>query len=402
MKRLFREISAALLVLALLLAPMPSAAQYTGSATGGGAGASAWGAITGTLSNQTDLNTALGGKAALVGGNSFTGGTNSFSGNLTNVQSAGTQLLVQGTTGSTDPAFVMDSGNVADFMYFRLGGVEQAQVTVTNGTITYWVNSHIFNTHGGTRLLSLDSTAVNIGTGVPLQNNGTTILSGSGVLQAAGVPAFAGGDVTSAGGSLVLTIPNGTVTLAKQANMATSSLIYRKTAGSGVPEVNTLATLKTDLGLTGTNSGDQTITLTSDVTGTGTGSFATTIAANVVNYAKFQQVAASSLVGNPTGSLANAQGITLAGGLGFSGTTLTAAGALTPTSVASSGAISGTSIAGTTTILSSGATSGVGYATGAGGAVTQITSRTTGVTNNKACGAVPRGTCEMCLTGLRD
>lgn len=37
------------------------------------------------------------------------------------------------------------------------------------------------------------------------------------------------------------------VTLAKQANMATGSLVYRKTAGTGVPEVQTLATLKTDL-----------------------------------------------------------------------------------------------------------------------------------------------------------
>jgi hypothetical protein len=46
------------------------------------------------------------------------------------------------------------------------------------------------------------------------------------------------------------------VTLAKQANMATASLVYRKTAGAGAPEVNTLATLKTDLGLTDTNSGD--------------------------------------------------------------------------------------------------------------------------------------------------
>ncbi len=33
------------------------------------------------------------------------------------------------------------------------------------------------------------------------------------------------------------------------ANMATASLIYRKTASSGAPEVQTLATLKTDLGL---------------------------------------------------------------------------------------------------------------------------------------------------------
>jgi hypothetical protein len=40
------------------------------------------------------------------------------------------------------------------------------------------------------------------------------------------------------------------------ANMATASVFYRKTAGSGAPEVNTLATLKTDLGLTGTNSGE--------------------------------------------------------------------------------------------------------------------------------------------------
>jgi hypothetical protein len=45
-------------------------------------------------------------------------------------------------------------------------------------------------------------------------------------------------------------------------------------------------------------------------------------------------------------------------------------------------------IAATATIKSSGATSGVGYATGAGGAVTQGTSRTTGVTLDKVCGAI--------------
>lgn len=45
----------------------------------------------------------------------------------------------------------------------------------------------------------------------------------------------------------------------------------------------TIAQVKTDLGLTGTNSGDQTITLTDDVTGSGIGSFATTIADNSVD-----------------------------------------------------------------------------------------------------------------------
>lgn len=83
------------------------------------------------------------------------------------------------------------------------------------------------------------------------------------------------GEVT---GSTALTIANGVVTLAKMASVDSGTIFYRKTIGLGVPELQTLATLKTDLGLTGTNSGDQTITLTGDVTGSGTGSFATTLA----------------------------------------------------------------------------------------------------------------------------
>jgi hypothetical protein len=51
------------------------------------------------------------------------------------------------------------------------------------------------------------------------------------------------------------------------------------------------------------------------------------------------------------------------------------------------GAATGTSLAATGAITSSG-TAGVGYATGAGGTVTQATSRTTGVTLNKTTGAI--------------
>jgi hypothetical protein len=39
------------------------------------------------------------------------------------------------------------------------------------------------------------------------------------------------------------------------ADVPTASVFYRKTAATGVPEVQTLAT-KADLGLVGTNSGD--------------------------------------------------------------------------------------------------------------------------------------------------
>lgn len=66
------------------------------------------------------------------------------------------------------------------------------------------------------------------------------------------------GDITVSASGATWTIDNSAVTLAKQADMATASVVYRKTAGTGVPEVQTLATLKTDLGLTGTNTGDQT------------------------------------------------------------------------------------------------------------------------------------------------
>jgi hypothetical protein len=46
------------------------------------------------------------------------------------------------------------------------------------------------------------------------------------------------------------------VTLAKMADVPTASVFIEKTAATGVPEVQTLATLKADLGLVGTNSGD--------------------------------------------------------------------------------------------------------------------------------------------------
>jgi hypothetical protein len=104
------------------------------------------------------------------------------------------------------------------------------------------------------------------------------------------------GNVTGSGtGSFATTIANGAVTLARMADVATATVFYRKTAGTGAPEVQTLATLKTDLGLTGTNSGDQTITLTGDVTGSGTGSFAATIANSAVTLAKMANMATASV-----------------------------------------------------------------------------------------------------------
>lgn len=129
-----------------------------------------------------------------------------------------------------------------------------------------------------------------------LVHNGTTFVS-----LIANSTVTLTGDVTGSGtGSFPTTIAAGAVTLAKMANVATGTLFYRKTAGTGAPEVQTLATLKTDLGLTGTNTGDQTITLTGDVTGSGTSSFPTTIAAASVTLAKMANLATASFIGRNT------------------------------------------------------------------------------------------------------
>lgn len=131
----------------------------------------------------------------------------------------------------------------------------------------------------------------------------------AGTVPAARMPAHTG-DVTSTSGTVGLTIANSAVTLAKMADVATSTVFYRKTAATGAPEVQTLATLKTDLGLTGTNSGDQTITLTSDVTGSGTGSFATTIAGGVVTNAKLANVATATFKGRITAATGSPEDLT--------------------------------------------------------------------------------------------
>ena len=67
------------------------------------------------------------------------------------------------------------------------------------------------------------------------------------------------GDITVSSSGTVWTIDNAAVTLAKMANLATATFVGRTTAGTGVPEELSLATAKTMLSLTGTNSGDVTL-----------------------------------------------------------------------------------------------------------------------------------------------
>lgn len=158
---------------------------------------------------------------------------------------------------------------------------------------------------------------------------------------------------TWAGSTNITTVAAGAITLANMANVATGTIFYRRTAATGVPEVQTLATLKSDLGLTGINSGDQTITLTGDVTGSGTGSFAATIAAGAVTLAKMANIATGSLIGRSTAATGVPEVISIGSGLSLSGGVLSATaggtGTVTSVSVVPANGISGTVATATTT-----------------------------------------------------
>jgi hypothetical protein len=96
---------------------------------------------------------------------------------------------------------------------------------------------------------TLDTTELNYVDGVtsPIQTQIAAIIAG-------GIPDGDHGDVTTSGTGTVWTIDNGVVSLAKMADMATTSLLGRSTAGTGVPEVLSAASARTLLSLVpGTN-----------------------------------------------------------------------------------------------------------------------------------------------------
>jgi hypothetical protein len=259
-------------------------------------------------------------------------------------------------------------------VYATWGTASLSTGTVTSVSVTS-VNGFagVVATYQTTPAISIQTTITGI-----LQGNGTAISAAT----------------LNGSGNLVATTGASLVTPALGVATATSLAIGGATIGSNALAVTgTTALANTTIGVgsaitssgaggalgTGAFAAAGITALTSDVTASGPGSAAATIAANAVTYAKFQQVAASSLVGNPTGSPANAEGITLGVTLAFSSTTLNCvtATAVTGTGLVGCSKPDGTSIAidgsGVLSVIGSPATAIV-----VGGGATTVTNGTPG------------------------
>ena len=123
--------------------------------------------------------------------------------------------------------------------------------------------------------------------GVTAANKRATVAQ---IMTAAG-----GGTVTSVGISVAngISVSGSPITSSGSITLGLGALTPTSVAASGAVSGSNLS---------GTNTGDQTITLTSDVTGSGTGSFAATIAAGAVTNAKLDSMTGPTVKGRSSGS----------------------------------------------------------------------------------------------------
>jgi hypothetical protein len=165
---------------------------------------------------------------------------------------------------------------------------------------------------------------LNGGTGASLTLNGNRVIISSGAVMAENAAITANRALISDGNGL----PTQSATTATELGFVSgvTSLIQIQINNKyNSPAGTTAQYIRGDGSITAFPSG---LPPTGPVGGDLTGVYPNpVIGANKVTFAKFQQVTASRLLGNPTGALANASEISLGSGLSFAGTTLDINGA---------------------------------------------------------------------------
>jgi hypothetical protein len=170
--------------------------------------------------------------------------------------------------------------------------------------------------------------------GGPITSSGTITLGGVVAVSAGGTGATTEAAALTSLGAYPASNPNGytsntgTVTsfgftnangVSGTVTNATSTPNLTVALGAITPtSVAALGTV-TGSNLSGSNTGDQTITLTGDVTGSGTGSLAATIANNAVTFAKVQQIATDKILGRDTSGTGVVEELNVGGGVEFTG-----------------------------------------------------------------------------------
>lgn len=104
--------------------------------------------------------------------------------------------------------------------------------------------------------------------------------------------------------------PSHYLQITNSANLTAATTLSLNVTASATLAMAANLTVTAAATVSGTNTGDQTIQLTGDVTGSGTSSFVATIGSGKVTYAKIQQVDALSVIGNATNALATPAAIT--------------------------------------------------------------------------------------------
>ena len=158
---------------------------------------------------------------------------------------------------------------------------------------------------GGGTLLTSSPTSLNLLLPSQIGHTGEYLTTNG--INASWAPVSAGG-----GGSV--TIVSVTTANGVSGSVATSTTTPAITLTLGAITPTSVAATGTVTGtnITGTNTGDQTITLTGPVTGSGTGSFATTITNGAVTLANLASIADQTFVGNNSGASGSPQPLSVA------------------------------------------------------------------------------------------